>query len=615
MSSDNGFSSSIPLGGKPAREGATRYLAPPFDARVADSGQALLLIHGEQAIRRLPLQLVQVFGQCNRLRTFDEHVRAITRALRVPQQQAGAVGQALDELIRRRLLHTEAAILERLGSRPAAERSGPATGVVSDLFIRTCGRPETLERLLKSLTRNPLPQGLERVVVLDDDASPRGRQATRAVVERHRTGLDGKLTLIDASERRAILERIAHEAGADAERLRWSVEGERECDEPSYGASLNFALLLGAGRLIAIVDDDATLDAFALPESHPRPALRRRQSARLDFPEPQWALPGDHYKAVDEHPVELHARLLGTRLGRLVGAADIDHAGLLDDLDPQLMSELRDESRVRLTSSGTLGDPGTGSVQWLFTEPSEHLQPLCDSEDRYGELLLQRRVARAAIRPEVTTAFALMTTTMTGIDNRDLLAPTQPRGANEDLLFGALVGFLHPDTCQANLPHMLLHMRPQPRRWQSSDLDQPRGVDRGAFLTSRVHALRSHLPHGDAESRVRLLAEALGGLAQTERDELAWQLGQELLEVRGQFIEQVTATREALEPPPWLDRDFARVIERHGQISENDGRRLTAIAADLPQFLRNYAAGLPDWVKSWQFCRSTTFDNILEKRA
>lgn len=609
--SDDSFSFSMPLGNTPSTNSATRYLAPPFDARVADSGQALLLVHGDPEIRRLPLQLVQVFGQCNRLRTFDEHVEEITRALRVPPEQAGVVGQALDELIRRQLLLTEAEVLDRLTSR-SDDRPQPPTGAISDLFIRTCGRPGTLERLLTSLARRDLPEGLERVVVLDDDPNPQGRRATKAVVDRHRAGFEGRLTLIDPVDRRAMLERIARDAGTDAERLLWSIEGEHESDEASYGASLNFALLLGAGRLIAIVDDDATFDTFALPDNHDRPALRRRQSPRLDFPEPERELHDGHYHAVDAHPIELHARVLGQGLGRLAEMSTTDPTELLDDLDPQLLSELSGDSRVRLTSSGTLGDPGTGSVQWLFTEPAEHLKPLCESEGRYRELLQQRRMARATGRPEVTTAFALMTTTMTGIDNRDLLLPTQPRGANEDLLFGALVGFLHPDTCQANLPHMLVHMRPEPRRWQSSDLDQPRGVDRGAFLTSRVHALRSSLPHGDAESRAGLLAAALGGLAHAQHDEIAWQLRQELLEVRGQFIEQATATRDALGPPQWLDRDFARVIERHGQISESDERRLATIAEDLPRFLERYATGLPDWVTSWHFCRAAGLDKLLE---
>ncbi|RFF31222.1 hypothetical protein [Wenzhouxiangella sediminis] len=611
MSNDS-FSFSMPLSaGTSSGTDAPRYLAPPFDARMADSGQALLLIQGDAAIRRVPVQLVQVFGQCNRFRSLEEHSREIARALRVPPQQTGAVRQALEELVRRQLLLTEEEALQRLQASANAS-AGPANDSISCLFIRTCQRPETLDRLLASLARRPLPDGLERVVVLDDDADPEGRRATRAVVESHRDGFPCALTLVDQTRRQGILDRIAREAGAEPARLRWCIEGDPESPETSYGASLNFALLLGAGKLIALIDDDATLDAFELPGSDERPAFRRQQSARLQFPEPDEDLPGERFNAVDGHPLALHAHLLGAGTRRLGELAGDDIAGLLDDLDPQLLSELSGASRIRLTSSGTLGDPGTAGLQWLFDERPEHLEPLCESEDRYRRLIEQRRVARATARPEVTTAYALMTTTLTGIDNRDLLLPTQPRGANEDLLFGALVDFLHPGSLQANLPHMLFHMRPEPRRWQASDVDEPRGVNRGAFLTAKVESLRSRLPQGDTRSRVNLLAGALKGLAQAGRDEIAWQLRQELLEVRSQMIERVTSVREALEPPPWLDRDFARVIERHGQVEEAQDRRLVEIAEQLPGFLRHYTDALPDWTAGWEHCRKTGIDNLLE---
>src|SRR5699024_2846790 len=117
----------MPLGGSPSPGAdATRYLAPPFDARMADSGHALLLIPADPQVRRLPLQLVQVLGQCSRLRTLDEHQREAARALRVAPHQTAAIRQALDELTRQGLLQNEADILARLKG-PAGESDGIET--------------------------------------------------------------------------------------------------------------------------------------------------------------------------------------------------------------------------------------------------------------------------------------------------------------------------------------------------------------------------------------------------------------------------------------------------------------------------------------------------------
>ncbi|HSH27931.1 MAG TPA: hypothetical protein VK972_09250, partial [Wenzhouxiangella sp.] len=184
MSNDH-FSFSMPLGGSPSPGAdATHYLAPPFDARVADSGHALLLIQGDTQVRRLPLQLVQVLGQCNRLRTLDGHQREAACALRVAPHQTAAIRQALDELVRQGLLQTEADILARLKG-PEDEPDKTAAQSIRYLFVRTCARPETLDRLLATLARRPLPEGLARVVVLDDGADPQCRAKTRSVVDRH----------------------------------------------------------------------------------------------------------------------------------------------------------------------------------------------------------------------------------------------------------------------------------------------------------------------------------------------------------------------------------------------------------------------------------------------
>jgi len=611
VSNDN-FSFTMPLdSGASSRTGTPRYLAPPFDARMVDGGQALLLLHGEHRLRRLPVQLAQVLGQCNRFRTADEHLGEVARALRVPAHQTSTIRQALERLIADGLLRSEAGIVAQLRQQRSSDPEPPA---ISCLFVRTCARPDTLDRLLTSLVRQPLPAGLEHVVVLDDDAHQESRRSTRSVVEHHRPHLGGRLTLIDREARRDILERIARGAGTDADRLRWSIEGDPDDTDPSYGAGLNFALLAGAGRLIAIIDDDATLEACALPGCDDRPAIRRRQSARLHFPDPDGDLPQDHYRPLDVHPVDLHARLLGTGTARLAELGSDDLPGLVEDLDPQMLSELCGDNRVRLTSSGTLGDPGTGGVQWLFTEPPEHLTPLCESEERYRALLGQRRMARCAGRPEVTTAFALMTTTMTGIDNRDLLLPTQPKGSNEDLLFGALTAYLHPGALQANLPHMLYHMRPEPRRWQSADIERAREVNRAGFLASRVHALQTHAPFGDSASRASLLIETFRNLARAQHDERAWQLNQELLEIRSQTVEQATAVRERLKPPPWLDRDFARAIEHNGRIDRGQQDRIAEIAAGLPRFLECYADAIEDWRETWHYCQATGIDALLEAR-
>lgn len=605
------FSASKPssLGASPAIDQA-RFLAAPYNARLVDRETTLLLVKGETLAREVSLQLVRILSQCDRYRSLDEHAAHAVRALQLPGHQIEAVRQGLDRLVEMGLLHSAQALLDRM-CRSADDRDTtlPPPRI---LFIRTCARAQALERLLESATTRPLPGWLEHIIVLDDAPDAADQQAARRVIDRFRSRLPCRLDHINHDRRTRLLRWIAEDAGIDSEVLAWSVLGNSSDPAPSYGASLNLALLLAAGERFLIMDDDATFETFELPGEQQGPAFRRRQSARLHFPEPDWSLTEGHYPSSERHPAEAHAEFLGASANSLADRAGPDMDRLLADLDPPMLARLDGSARIRLTSSGTLGDPGTGGIHWLFAEDPRHLGPLCENRQRYHDLIGQRRLARCADAPAATDAFALMTTTLTGIDNTDPLLPTQPRGSNEDLLFGALVRYAHPASLQMGLPHMLCHARPKPRRWRPEDIGRPRPLNRGDFLAAQLEILHQSAPAGDFEQRTTLLAEALNNLACARHQTLSHQLGQELMAMRCDLIERIHATRSELRPPPWLDEDFERATAAQAEMTDTDRQILDEMAGQLPVFLQHYAECLRLWPIAWRHCQRTGTAHLLE---
>lgn len=582
-------------------------LAPPYTARLLDTQSAAVQISGQSGSRIVPLPLVQILGQCNRLRSLNGHAAQAVQALRAPQSQHGEIRRALDQLLEQGLLLDETALLERLTGPPA----GPGPSPIEALFIRSCGRPTTLRRLLESLLARPLPDGLAYCTILDDSRQASERAEIRRLVEAFAPRLSIRLSLIDRAQRRRLLQAIAQAGEISLEQLSWLIEGDPDDPSPSYGASLNTALLLGAGLGIGMLDDDATLDAFVLPDCSPSPGFRRRQTARLHFPEPDWSLPGAHYPPLDEHPLAAHAAILGSSAAELANKADRNDARtLLDDLDPALLHFLSGPTRVRLTSSGTLGDPGTRSMHWLLAAEPAQLQPLLESPERGRALFDQRRLARSASRPELCRAFALMTTTLTGIDNRELLLPTQARGANEDLLFGALTGFLHPGTLHCSLPHMLFHQRPEPRRWQAQEFERARSFSRTGFLTRVVEDLAHSSQAAETGRRIELLGAAFRDQAASAS--LRERLENDLIDSRAELSTRLDTTRRTLRPPPWLDHDYQRAMNAQRSVGPQDQVALDQLAAELPGFLDRYAAALGVWPQAWQSCRTLGLSALLE---
>jgi hypothetical protein len=283
----------------------------------------------------------------------------------------------------------------------------------------------------------------------------------------------------------------------------------------------------------------------------------------------------------------------------------------LAGLTPHLFHELAGHSTVRLTSSGVAGDPGTEDPQWLYADDPENLRTLCDDEQHYLERLFQRRLCRCPAYGSVTTAFALMTTTLTGVDNRDLLLPTASRERNEDLLLGALVSYLYPGTLQATLPHALHHMRPEPRRWKPEDLDRPRMPNRARFLAAWLEELASRTASRDPEARLAVLRAGLRDLAARDAPSLRAALARDHMDVLSNMLTRVEATRAALKPPPWMERDFQRVLAANAEPPAEAADRIEAIAESLRHFAKRYADGLDDWCRAWRFCRDSGIEQLL----
>lgn len=590
---------------------SSRYLSLPFEAHPIHDGQALLMVAGQAATQCLPMQLARVLSCCNRLRTLDEHAQQAATRLGVPTHETGALRQAVLELTERGLLVSESRIGDLLASQQAGGDDGNEESIET-LFVRTCARADALGRLLESLARAPMDAAPKRCVILDDSHTQADRQATRKVVETLRAAIDIDLHLIDDARRTKLLAAIAAGAGCDAAALNWFLEGDEDEETPTYGAGPNLALLLAAGSRLTLMDDDATLEAWTPNEAVDHPIFLDAPDERLWLPAPGAELPGPGFTPLQEHPLAHHARYLGRRVGDLLGAGGSGEPGALDALSPNLLHRLSKQPRAKITSSGVCGDPGTEDLHWLYAGSPEALAKLCSNEDAYRAAVFQRRVARCTERAAATPNFALMTTTLTGIDNRELLLPTAARGRNEDLLHGALTAYLYPGSMQVALPQVLYHMRPQPRCWNSADLDRPRRPGLGRYLCAWVEDLAGHCHSSDTRSRIDVLTAGLRDLARRDRASLEADVGRLMTELRSRLVEKIEASSERLNPPDWMKADFRRAIESSAHVPPGEAAELKRVAASTQRFAAGYADRLPDWCLAWRYCRESGFDRLLE---
>lgn len=604
------FSFSFAMPAKPSRP-APRYIARPFQARPAGQ-ETLILAAGSATAVRAPLFYAQMLAHCDRLRTIEDHSTSVMRQFGLPQEQHPAVQQGLTGLIERGLLQDEGGVYAALDPAPTGRATDPAP--LRTLCIRTCERPDDLARLLASLARHIDGTSLARILVLDDARAPEAVAATARVLADVAVLGQAELVHIDRARRARLVRRISADAEIEHADLHWLIEGDDDDPAASYGAGLNLALLLTAGERFLMVDDDALLEPFAFAPPPRRLSLRVAHHFEVRFPDPQASETGQFAK-LELDPIRAHEGFLGRPVGEVAARFGLQDGHLLEDLSPQMIHDFSARPRIRLTTNGTLGDSGTGGMLWLYGLPAGALRPWLEGPEPYRRLAFSRRVARSTVEAQIASSVSLMTTTLTGVDNRELLLPGPGRGRGEDLVFGAGIRYLYPGTPCAALPWMLPHRLTSRRRWTDEDFARRQGLSLAGYIAERIEDLAETASAADSQARIGLLAGWMSSLGRMSDQERLADFRRHLLDRRTRTAASVGETLASLRPPEWLRRDFEDIISRHLHIDAADSERMQRLAPAIERFATRYGQAVPQWVNAWRYLAANDCATLLDETA
>ncbi len=606
--SSGDFSFSFNLGSStaPSQPTPPRYIARPFEAHPI-GGDALVLAAGDARAHCVPLFYPQALSRCDQFRTLAEHSALLLRDFGLPAAQQTAVLQGLQGLVERDLLRSETGVFEQLGGDMTPVPLEP----VDTLCVRTCNRADDLQALLSNLGKYASGAALKRILILDDSLDEAARAASAAAIAAAPDMPGVRIEHIDRARRTRIVKQLCERCGGDWNALQWLIDGDPEETEASYGSNLNLALLLTAGQRFLMIDEDALLDPYQIEPAGAGLSLRVEHQFESRFPDPGRD-ETTQFQSVELNPLAAHGELLGQPIAAVAERYGLQNGHLLRELSPQMIYEFSQRPRLRLTTNGTLGDTGSGDLLWLYALPAATLRPWLDSPEAYAQHLYSRRMARSVLETQIAASVSLMTTTLTGIDNRELLLPVGAKGRGEDLVFGALIRFLHPGTPCAALPWMLPHRRDSVRRWTEADLHRPRGLSLNSYIAVRIEDLVATQLPAAPSARARVLAAWLRSLEQTSETELTTDLRRCLLERRAQTATEMEKTLAELQPPDWLRSDFTRLLDSQRRLEPEDSRNLPMIARQVQRFGAAYGEAMESWLACWQHAAQQPLDRLLE---
>ncbi len=331
---------------------------------------------------------------------------------------------------------------------------------ISAVGIPTCDRPECLRRCVSSLVEHLRRAGREiELFVVDDSRGVDMQAVNQGVLRELSSSFAGTIHYVDRPARARMAAELAARLGISEDILRFALLGDDDIG-PSYGAARNTLLLLTAGRMFVMADDDTLFCVAESPGKRTGLAFTSRHDANEYW---YFASEREAMDAVtfEEHDLfALHERLLGKRLEEVASdGEDIDIAGV----DASFAARLHlPGARVGVTYLGTAGDSGMSGHAFRMLEEGTSLDRMLASETAFELGMTTRWVVKLAPRASVSSGSFCMALHI-GLDNRQPLPPFIPVMRNEDGVFGSVLATSFPEVLSGYQPAVVPHLPPTTR--------------------------------------------------------------------------------------------------------------------------------------------------------
>lgn len=561
----------------------------------------------------------QLLQLCGEFKTLAEHVEAILEALpQLTGKQAETI-QLLEQFIQQGFMLSAEHMLEELTAQPVSDSPIPLFGVV----VRTCDRPEQLQRLLKSIHQLQVKsKQYHHFWIMDDSRKASSHTQNQRLVQHFCSIEDGlKVHYYGPQQQQKFTTQLKQTFPDSTTQIEWLLETHTEkSDIFTGGRMLNHLLLMSAGQHFLLIDDDIVCQIHQAPGFKEGLSVSTRQT-EVDFYHSRKAV-CKNLERLTLDPFAEHINALGSSVANTLSGFE-SNSGILQGLTGSHAAKLNTKSRVIRTTSGIVGDPGTFSLAWIYEMEGITRERFLSNPAHFQQFRSNRCLWLGSAKRTLSMDPALMMTSLSGIDNSQLLPPVCPWFRNEDYLFGHLCKYLYPESATLDFPWGLVHFPVPERHWSEDKLDKPKNAGVLAFLADIAQCQSNHCLAEQAEQRLSLLAEMYLALADSDDRVLTEGIEENLLHTRVAAINQLQKQLEVQKQKPvhW-EQDINRLLKANGEaLVHNDmivsdahaGEGRTQQVQTVRTVLEQIGLSMKVWPELWQYCqdhRDTLLDGL-----
>lgn len=560
------------------------------------SGQAALLADDVGRMAVLPHTIAHLLSQQDRFKTREELVDALAEPMQMEDQGRKELDSTLAQLQQMGLLASAEQLHDQVLKQAAdADADLPADWV---LGIGSCDRPALLERLFHNmepyLREMPHPPEL---VFVDDSRRKDSRRRNRALVEQLAARLDLRYGYYDRAERSQFAQRLATAHPSLESSILWLLSPSAHPEDAgTYGLGKNFLQLHARHRPLLMLDDDALLDAILHPNTRPG-LVARRDPRHMELFDRFEDVLQTRYRA-GINPFREHLACLGRRPGELFTTRNDS------TLDPDLWrgTERRDwtdwlapQAHVGLTTNAIAGAQHSRSMEALYTL-SDSGQAIENFLARMTPDTRKEQLSWLIIkRDNINRDLGFVCTTLSGIANGELPAPSFPVGRSEDLFMGDLSTFLNPGALHYRFRWALPHRPDPPRYWHPFET-QPAKPGYTEFLyrwllDECANNTRTNTP----AERLEAYAGTLKALSGTPTRELSPMLVEQLLGYHSTMMARLNDRLAQFSGLEHYAAGLKRQIQLQEQAISGLPQQLETIAGHFQEAAGRFQAALRDW--------------------
>ncbi|VAW39919.1 hypothetical protein MNBD_GAMMA01-1652, partial [hydrothermal vent metagenome] len=194
----------------------------------------------------MTMQVLQAMGLTQQFKPMHEHIQTIEANIAELRGQASAIDKVLGFLKNKGLIISDQQWLDKIKAEHPAGRSIPHAGMV----IRTCQRPDNLQRLIDSYANYfQIHGGDDSVLVFDDSADVKSQEANQKVCQAAKINVKYH----GSSWQQQFITMLKEQFVGAEKQIDWLLA---EKDGFTGGRVWNLALLALAGKKFSFYDDD-----------------------------------------------------------------------------------------------------------------------------------------------------------------------------------------------------------------------------------------------------------------------------------------------------------------------------------------------------------------------